>query len=213
MEELVAALAQIDFPVEVMCHWDNPFLPGWHAKVLELLARYGFSKVEKKGGELNLSRVTDDKGDVAFLVTHPERSLRLPTTTIYWMYSWAEFGVFPFRAEGWGLPILECLAKGRPVICQNYSGPTEYLTEGAYLPLEGYDAIAQDGLFFHGDRGTWKKVEVPSLVNAIRRAREIRMSDQYTKMADAAYDIGKRFSWDRSAKETMAFVRQIEEMM
>ncbi len=38
----------------------------------------------------------------------------------------ADVGVFPFRGEGFGLPILECIASGRPVIVTKGTGPMDY---------------------------------------------------------------------------------------
>ena len=35
--------------------------------------------------------------------------------------------IFPTRAEGWGLPLIEAIASGSPVITNFYSGQTEYL--------------------------------------------------------------------------------------
>lgn len=41
-------------------------------------------------------------------------------------YRDADSGVFPFRGEGFGLPILECLASGRPVIVTRGGGPLDF---------------------------------------------------------------------------------------
>jgi len=38
----------------------------------------------------------------------------------------SDVGVFPFRGEGFGLPILECIASGRPVIVTKGTGPMDY---------------------------------------------------------------------------------------
>lgn len=38
----------------------------------------------------------------------------------------ADCGVFPFRGEGFALPVLECLASGTPVIVTEGGGPTDY---------------------------------------------------------------------------------------
>lgn len=38
----------------------------------------------------------------------------------------ADIGVFPFRGEGFGLPILECIASGRPVIVTQGTGPIDF---------------------------------------------------------------------------------------
>lgn len=44
-------------------------------------------------------------------------------------YTAADYGVFPFRGEGFALPILECIASGRPVIVTAGGAPLEFCTE------------------------------------------------------------------------------------
>lgn len=43
-------------------------------------------------------------------------------------YTAANWGVFPTRGEGFGLPVLECLACGRPVIVTKGTAPVEFCT-------------------------------------------------------------------------------------
>ena len=45
------------------------------------------------------------------------------------LYAVADCGIFPSRAEGWGLPIFECLASGVPVIAGSWTGQSEYLKD------------------------------------------------------------------------------------
>lgn len=45
-------------------------------------------------------------------------------------YRRADVGVFPFRGEGFGLTILECLASGTPAIVTRSGGPRDFATEG-----------------------------------------------------------------------------------
>lgn len=47
---------------------------------------------------------------------------------IFGLYNKADCFVFPSRAEGWGLPLIEAIASGLPVISTYYSGHTEYLS-------------------------------------------------------------------------------------
>jgi glycosyltransferase involved in cell wall biosynthesis len=44
-------------------------------------------------------------------------------------YTAADSGVFPHRGEGFGLPIIECIASGRRVIVTNGAGPMDYCNE------------------------------------------------------------------------------------
>jgi glycosyltransferase involved in cell wall biosynthesis len=41
-------------------------------------------------------------------------------------YTAADWGVFPTRGEGFGLPVLECLACGRPALVTDGTAPTEF---------------------------------------------------------------------------------------
>lgn len=71
-------------------------------------------------------------------------------------------GLFPARAEGWNLELLESMACGKPVITTNYSGHTEFCNkENSYLinieeKEPAYDRM--DGLWFRG-QGKWAKLD------------------------------------------------------
>ncbi len=45
----------------------------------------------------------------------------------------ADAGVFPFRGEGFGLPILECLASGTPALVSRGGGPQDYARGAHWL--------------------------------------------------------------------------------
>ena len=51
------------------------------------------------------------------------------------LYRSADCFVLPFRGEGWGMPILEAMACGLPVIATNWSAPTEFLSPENAYPL------------------------------------------------------------------------------
>jgi glycosyltransferase involved in cell wall biosynthesis len=70
----------------------------------------------------------------------------------------ADFGVYPYRAEGFCLPLLESMACGLKVIATNYSAPTEYLTKDNALLIEpeGLEP-AVDNIFFNGE-GNWARL-------------------------------------------------------
>jgi len=64
----------------------------------------------------------------------------------------ADCGLFPSRAEGWNMPLLECMACGLPVITTKYSAHTEYCTDNNSFTVtpRGLEK-AYDGKWFHGD--------------------------------------------------------------
>ncbi|MFN2607035.1 MAG: glycosyltransferase [Acidimicrobiales bacterium] len=52
------------------------------------------------------------------------------------LYRSADCFVLPSRGEGWGMPVLEAMACGLPVIATNWGGPADFLHEGVGYPLE-----------------------------------------------------------------------------
>jgi glycosyltransferase involved in cell wall biosynthesis len=55
-------------------------------------------------------------------------------------YESAKFTVFPSRAEGFGLPILESLWHGRPVICDSRGAVGELVADGGCLSVDVTDS-------------------------------------------------------------------------
>jgi GT2 family glycosyltransferase len=52
------------------------------------------------------------------------------------LYRSADCFVLPSRGEGWGMPVLEAMACGLPVISTDWSGPADFLHPGVGYPLE-----------------------------------------------------------------------------
>ena len=70
----------------------------------------------------------------------------------------ADCGVFPSRAEGWNLELLEMMACGKPVIATNYSAHTEFCNHQNSLLVDiENEEPAFDGVWFKGT-GSWASV-------------------------------------------------------
>ncbi|MGQ9707850.1 MAG: glycosyltransferase family 4 protein [bacterium] len=134
---------------------------GWRSKPI-------FSEIEKfkKAGKIKyLGRVSDD-------------NLRA-------LYSAARLSVYPSRYEGFGLPVLEAMACGCPVLCSDSSSLTEVGGKAAFY-------------FRTGDHQ-----------DLAARLKELLGDNQrLAAMADAGLERVKRFSFNRAAKELLAIFKE-----
>ncbi|MDP9212135.1 MAG: glycosyltransferase family 4 protein [bacterium] len=102
------------------------------------------------------------------------------------LYQGAEAFVFPSHYEGFGIPILEAMASGTPVVTSNTSSMPE---------VYGDAALAVD----------------PENTAALSKAL-VRITDEPTlrkELVAAGRKRVKRFSWQRTAKETAAVYRDV----
>jgi glycosyltransferase involved in cell wall biosynthesis len=116
------------------------------------------------------------------------------------IFNQVDYGVFPARAEGWNLEILELMACGVPSIATNYSGHTEYLNEKNSLLLQptGKEP-ANDGRWFHGD-GQWAHFDLDELVGLLRHAHELKQSGGREKFAPHLIETVNKFGWNNTAR-------------
>lgn len=96
------------------------------------------------------------------------------------LYSKAKLFVYPSLYEGFGIPPLEAMNYGCPVICSNSSSLPEVVGEAAEL---------------------FEPTSVDSLVVAIEKV--FYSSEYASNLVEQGYQQVKKFSWERCAKETL----------
>lgn len=102
------------------------------------------------------------------------------------LYAGAELFVFPSLQEGFGLPVLEAMACGTPVVCGNASSLPEVAGDAAILvPTDRPRELAENLLALLGDPGR----------RASMRARSLRQA--------------ARFSWEATARRTLELYTEI----
>ena len=127
------------------------------------------------------------------------------------LYASCDAFLFPSRAEGWGLPIIEALACGLPTIVTNYSGQTEYLTEEmAYLLDYDYEDI-QTPFFISKDGyyGQWARPDMNQFRYYLRYIYE-NQAEARQKGLNAAKIVHDNWTWEHAA---LVAVREIERVM
>ncbi len=105
----------------------------------------------------------------------------VPAEELVALYNCAELFAFPSLYEGFGLPVLEAMACGVPVVTSNVSAMPEVAGDAALLAA-------------------------PDDVNALAEAMErpLRWSRLRTSLRSRGLKRAAQFSWERAARETVA---------
>lgn len=188
-------------PIHILAQWLNPWANYDH--MARFMLSRGFRTTETAGG----MDLWDHEHMPIRVSALSHSSGMLPRVELIDMMRACHWGLFPYSAEGWCLPLQESMAIGLPPICQEYSGPTEYLKTGAFIPVDGQDVIAKDKLFFDGTRGTWRQVLTDSLAEAITQAINTSEEDRVA-MGVRASKAALEYTWDRSVQDTLRVFQQ-----
>ncbi len=103
------------------------------------------------------------------------------------LYRQAEVFAFPSLYEGFGLPPLEAMACGTPVVASNASSVPE--------------AVGNAGLLINPR-------DVPALAHALERA--LTDGTLRGKLRERGLDRAAEFTWDRAARRWLALIQEIE---
>ena len=127
------------------------------------------------------------------------------------LYRVCDAFVLPTRAEGWGLPLIEAVAAGLPIITTMYSGHMEFLQHvtDSVLPVAHVMTridCAEYCSYYpapDNDWGVWARPDVASLVTCMQQAlqQEHRL---YDRAQHNSKIIRERFSWSQSAEQALA---------
>ena len=148
----------------------------WHIKhqlVLCGMKGWGYSSFMETVKELNLQDRVIFKGYL------PDNELEL-------VYSNASLFIFPSLSEGFGLPILEAMSYGVPVITSNYGSMAEVAGDAALL-VDPYN------------------------IDKIAEAMYKVLTDQDLRknLINKGLERAKQFSWEKTAKETLGVYKEV----
>ncbi len=121
------------------------------------------------------------------------------------LYGSCQAYVSATKAEGWGLPLLEAMASGLPVLAPHYSGQSEFLHEDYSYPVatNGFEDIYCP--YFYPDKndyGRWAKISVEDLATSMRYLYE-HQEEAKNKGIQAARVALNHWTWDHAAKQAL----------
>ena len=113
----------------------------------------------------------------------------IPDHDLDMVYANAEIFVWPSLYEGFGLPPLEAMNKGVPIVSTDHPCMREVLGENAY--------------YFNGRR----KIEIIQAIRKVLDDKELRRT-----MIAGGYKQVKKYSWRRMANQTLEIYKKIFEL-
>ena len=124
---------------------------------------------------------------------------------VYNIMRQVDVGVFPVRAEGWNLELLELLSCGKNIITTNYSGHTEFtnINNSNIIDIDELEP-AKDGVWFHG-QGNWAKLgnkQVDQLTSQMKNLHKLKQNGEL-KLNIAGVETAIQFSWENTAREIL----------
>lgn len=139
-----------------------------------------------------------------------------PQTALCEAYQNADAFVLPTRAEGWGLPLIEALACGIPVLTTLYSGQSAFLSAvaGNFLEITYSKTVIRDPEFLKYWPGVdtlggeWAEPNFESVCAGLSEV--VRNHSQWAERARAASaTIRRDFSWAQSSEKAILVLRDL----
>lgn len=131
-------------------------------------------------------------------------------------YKTADCFVFPTSGESWGLPPLEALACGVPVITTNWGGCLEYMKEdyGWLIDVEKMET-PNDGMFFNPtnfDEGNeWAIPSKKHLRELMRYAFEHKDECKKKGGKNSYSYVNDNFTWEKSGEKAVELLKEVVE--
>lgn len=125
------------------------------------------------------------------------------------LYNTHHVGIFPSCAEGIGLPIIEAMACGMPVIIPFNSGITEYANDSNSILLKDLKTIGvYDPYFFpaSGQFGTWQTPTLEELTDKLKICYE-HFSEVELIGKTAETFIREEYNWELAANKFVELLK------
>jgi len=168
--------------------------------ILRLLNRDGNVNIARDVERLNLNPLG---GRIVFSINEV-----IPYHQAGALYRSADCFVLSTRGEGWGMPILEAMACGLPVIATDWSAQRDFMNHGNAYPLEVERIIPAEAKCPYYKGFGWAQPSYEHLRALMRHVFE-HPDEARAKGLRAAEEVHAKWSWDQSAAKIIARLDEI----
>ena len=132
----------------------------------------------------------------------------IPSYQLGSLYRSADCFVLPTRGEGWGMPMLEAMACGLPVIATNWGSHCDFMNDGNSYPLRVDRMVPAIAKCPYYAGFSWAEPSGEHLRELMRHVYEHR-DEARGKGERAAHEARTQWAWEHSAQK---IIRRLEEI-